>query len=90
MQTGLLGRVVGGKLLGLVPVLLEGGLTTDVGLEEGVSSREREASFTGLDVDEAAFRPSYTTLVGPSRYYADASFGGRSTAYLGFAVGVQR
>lgn len=38
----------------------------------------------------AAIRPSYTTLVNPSHYLADASFGGRSVAYLGFAVGAQR
>lgn len=38
----------------------------------------------------AAIRPSYTTLVSPSHYVADASFSGRSVAYLGFAVGAQR
>ncbi|AKV02455.1 hypothetical protein AKJ09_09118 [Labilithrix luteola] len=38
----------------------------------------------------AAIRPSYTTLVSPSHYLADASFGGRSVAYVGFAVGAQR
>jgi hypothetical protein len=38
----------------------------------------------------AALRPSYSTLVGPDHYYKDPSVGGRSIAYLGFAVGAQR